>query len=230
MSDENKLDVESNVTKVSEAFSKAWAEIETPKHNKKVTVRMKNGGSYQFEYTDLTGIYDAIKPSFSKNGLSVTQDLKTIIDNGKTYLSVTTKIIHSSGEYLESSPIIVLVNSNMQDMGGQATYLKRYSLSAILGISTEQDDDGNASVGNQATFNNKPKPTPKKISASQKSEIEKKSKEFAELRNQTVGKVIEALNISDLNLITASYAEKSIATLDSWLKKANEDNDVQSST
>src|SRR5690625_7652561 len=45
-----------------------------------------------------------------------------------------------------------LGENNIQSMGGLVTYMKRYSLSAILGISTEADDDGNVASGNTATF------------------------------------------------------------------------------
>lgn len=223
---------ERSIANVSEAFSKAWGEIKTPKHNKKVNVRLKKGGQYQFEYTDLTGIFDAIKPAFAKNGLSVTQDVKTSLANNTLYLSVTTKIIHSSGEFLESSPMIVVANQNMQEMGGQVTYLKRYSLSAMLGLSTEEDDDGNASVGNHATnannnqqyqSNNQPtKPTPpkpEKISMAQKNEITKLMQDHIHLRpNATIPKILDFLNISDLELISTDMANKTIATL----KKMNE--------
>src|SRR5699024_4272710 len=40
-----------------------------------------------------------------------------------------------------------------QGAGSLITYLKRYSLSAVFGITSDQDDDGNQSSGN----NNKPK-------------------------------------------------------------------------
>lgn len=163
---ESEIEYIETKNKVSEAFSKAWGTIETPKHNKKVTVKTKKGYSYTFEYTDLTGIFDAIKPSFVKNGLSVTQDVKSILDGGSLFLSVTTRIVHSSGQFFESSPMIVHPNESIQDMGGQVTYLKRYSLSAMLGISTEQDDDANASLGNEATFDDKPE-TPSKASTKQ---------------------------------------------------------------
>src|SRR5690606_1605678 len=39
--------------------------------------------------------------------------------------------------------------------GGQVTYMKRYSLSALLGIATESDDDANGASGNTYQLNDK---------------------------------------------------------------------------
>ncbi|MNC70726.1 ERF superfamily protein [compost metagenome] len=48
---------------------------------------------------------------------------------------------------------MVVASTKMQDLGGQITYLKRYSLSAISGLPTEKDDDGNGASGNSVQFN-----------------------------------------------------------------------------
>lgn len=143
------------ITKISAALSKAWGEISNPKHNKKVNVKMKNGGQYQFEYTDLGGILDEVKPHFKNNEISIIQHAYTEITDGRPIVSVVTKFLHSSGEWIESKPLKLPASGNIQDMGGQITYMKRYSLSAMLGISTEEDDDANGSLGNKIEYQNK---------------------------------------------------------------------------
>jgi len=59
--------------------------------------------------------------------------------------------MHESGETITSSFDIsnYLNNTNPQDAGGVITYFKRYSLSAILGLASEEDDDANAAIGNE---------------------------------------------------------------------------------
>jgi hypothetical protein len=42
-------------------------------------------------------------------------------------------------------------NGTVQDLGSAITYLRRYSLQAMLGIAAEEDDDGNRASGNVAT-------------------------------------------------------------------------------
>jgi hypothetical protein len=138
---------ESN-TKIAAAFAKAWAEMENPKHNSKVKVQTKNGGSYTFEYTDLGGIFDEAKQVFRDNGISILQNASTKELNGNLMISVETMLLHSSGEWIKSEPLQMPSSTNMQDMGGQITYMKRYSLSAMLGLATEKDDDANGASGN----------------------------------------------------------------------------------
>ncbi len=67
-------------------------------------------------------------------------------------LSVETMLLHESGEWVKSEPLQVSASSNMQDMGGQITYMKRYSLSAMSGLPTEKDDDANGASGNSVEF------------------------------------------------------------------------------
>lgn len=142
-----------SIVELSKALTQAWKGINNPKHNQKVTVRTKKGGQYDFQYTDLTGILDEIKPHLSKNGISVLQNTFTEFAEGHLLVSVTTKLLHESGEWIESKPLSFPVGENdIQTMGGLVTYMKRYSLSAMLGISTEADDDGNVASGNTATF------------------------------------------------------------------------------
>lgn len=139
--------------KIAPALVKSWGDIENPKHNATVKVKTKSGSSYTFDYTDLNGIFDEAKRVFKDNGISVIQN--AFSHDGK--VGVVTMLLHSSGQYVKSEALLITANSNMQDMGGQITYMKRYSLSAMLGISTEKDDDGNGAVGNeyQKTSTNK---------------------------------------------------------------------------
>lgn len=151
---------ESNVN-ISASLAKAWATIQTPKHNAKVNVRTKNGGSYTFEYTDLNGILDAVKPIFVQNHLSIIQNSYTTIEGNLTMACVETIFLHESGEYVKSYPLKFQAASSMQDFGGQITYMKRYSLSAMLGLATEKDDDANGASGNEYQYMNQPSPKQK---------------------------------------------------------------------
>lgn len=149
---------ESN-NEIAQAFSKAWAELENPKHNSRVKVNTKSGGSYTFEYTDLGGIFDEAKRVFKENEISIMQNASTREINGNLMISVETMLLHSSGQWIKSEPLQMPCSTNMQDMGGQITYMKRYSLSALIGIATEKDDDANGAVGNEYQMtnnNNKP--------------------------------------------------------------------------
>ncbi|MNW43555.1 ERF superfamily protein [compost metagenome] len=145
---------ESN-TDISKALVAAWGAIETPKHNTNVSVTTKAGGRYEFSYTDLEGIFDALKVVYKENRIAVLQTPKTFFQDGNLMISVETMLLHESGEWVKSEPLSVAASNNMQDLGGQITYMKRYSLSAMSGISTEKDDDANGVSGNQVEYKSK---------------------------------------------------------------------------
>ncbi|WP_107841683.1 ERF family protein [Metasolibacillus meyeri] len=145
-----------NNTNISAALAKSWAAIQTPKHNKTVQVRTKNGGSYTFEYTDFAGILEAVRAIFVENKLTIMQNSYTQMEHDKIFACVETIILHESGEFAKSYPLKFPAASSMQDFGGQITYMKRYSLAAMLGIATEKDDDANGASGNDYQYVQEP--------------------------------------------------------------------------
>ncbi|KYG90320.1 hypothetical protein A0U40_18655 [[Bacillus] sp. KCTC 13219] len=137
-----------NNTNISSALAKSWAAIQTPKHNKTVRVTTRTGSSYTFEYTDFAGILEAIRAIFVDNKLTIMQNSYTQMEQDKVFACVETIILHESGEFAKSYPLKFPAANSMQDFGGQITYMKRYSLAAMLGIATEKDDDANGMSGN----------------------------------------------------------------------------------
>lgn len=135
-------------TEISAAIAKSWSQIETPKHNSTVKVTTKNGGSYSFDYTDLNGIFEAVREVYKEHGIAIVQNSYTEVTPNGLLACVETMFLHSSGEWVKSYPIKFVAAQSMQDFGGQITYMKRYSLSAMLGIATEKDDDANGASGN----------------------------------------------------------------------------------
>lgn len=156
-----------SIAKIAPALVKSWGELESPKHNMSVKVQTKKGGSYTFDYTDLKGIFDEAKRVFKENGISIIQNSYTEDTEKGLLISVETMLLHSSGEWIKSNPLQMPASQNMQDMGGQVTYMKRYSLSAMLGIATEKDDDGNGALGNDYKLSQK-KATNKQLDFVQK--------------------------------------------------------------
>jgi hypothetical protein len=89
------------------------------------------------KYADLTSIRKAIKDPLSKNGLAIFQIPET--RDGKTVL--VSRLMHKSGQWIEGECDLLVDKPTMQGMGSAITYMKRYSLAAIVGIA-EDDDDG----------------------------------------------------------------------------------------
>lgn len=92
-------------------------------------------------YVQLEGVVDAIDRALTDTGLAYTQE---VVSEGNQ-VSVTTLILHSSGQFIELGPLSVPVAKNdAQAFGSAETYARRYSLSAAFGITSDLDDDGTA--------------------------------------------------------------------------------------
>lgn len=112
--------------------------------NRTVTVKPEGKASYTFDYATLDQVLAATVPALSANGLALLQPFY----HGPNGLELRTILAHSSGARLEA--VTELPKSNtIQAAGSALTYLKRYQVQAILGVSSEEDDDGNAADGNQ---------------------------------------------------------------------------------
>lgn len=96
---------------------------------------------YKSKYADLGSVIEAIKPHFAANGLSYVQ----FPVSGESSVGVTTRLMHSSGEWLEQDYFIPLGKMDAQAAGSAITYARRYALQSIAGIPAE-DDDGNAAT------------------------------------------------------------------------------------
>jgi hypothetical protein len=96
---------------------------------------------FKSKYADLGSVIEAIKPHFAANGLSYVQ----FPVSGESSVGVTTRLMHSSGEWLEQDYFIPLGKMDAQAAGSAITYARRYALQAIAGIPSE-DDDGNAAT------------------------------------------------------------------------------------
>jgi hypothetical protein len=94
---------------------------------------------FKSSYADLSSILKAVIPVLTSNGLAVIQPLKVVDDR----VILITKLIHESGETIESE-MILPHNADPQKYGSLITYYKRYQIQALLGINTEEDDDGNS--------------------------------------------------------------------------------------
>jgi hypothetical protein len=96
---------------------------------------------FRSKYANFDSIVDTIRPVLAKNGLAFMQP--TVDIDGKLFIK--TRIIHGSGEWIESSYPVNPVKNDPQGYGSALTYARRYSLSSILGITSDEDDDGNKS-------------------------------------------------------------------------------------
>lgn len=126
------------------ALAKAQGQFGNVAKNREVTVKTKTGGSYKFKYATLDAISEAIRKPLSDNGLSYIQ----AVTHAERGMAIDTRLMHASGQWLQTVTPIKTDGDGNQAIGSAITYGRRYALSAMLGIVSDEDDDGNASDGN----------------------------------------------------------------------------------
>ena len=112
---------------------------------------------FRSKYATLANIVYTIRPTLSENGLSFSQ-----LPSGSNEL--VTILMHQSGEYLSSTVKMSPKDNTPQSQGSAITYMRRYALSAILGIVTDDDDDGNEATKPQVKKLEVAKPISKPVS------------------------------------------------------------------
>ena len=99
--------------------------------------RTVNFGNVRYKYADFDTLIQAVRPILNKNGLFLTQPIKTE-ENNITF--VETKIVHQSGQSI-SSKLEIKLPADPKQAGAIISYFKRYCLESTLGISTNEDTD-----------------------------------------------------------------------------------------
>lgn len=150
---------------------------------------------YKSKYADLASIIEAIKEPMAANGLSFTQ-----FPEGQNGLR--TILMHESGEWIEETFYVSPTDSKPQSLGSAITYARRYALGAILGIATEDDDDGN-----EASKEVKKGPVKKDVPVDKKSQIMSEMKRIGAQPAQSTKEAWErAVKAStDLELVPENF-------------------------
>lgn len=93
---------------------------------------------FKSNYSSLNSVWDACRELLTKNGLSVAQ-LNQIAPDG---VIIETVLMHESGEWISGEMFLPLTKHDAQGVGSATSYGRRYGLAAIVGIVTDEDDDG----------------------------------------------------------------------------------------
>lgn len=99
---------------------------------------------FKSKYADLPQILETIKEPLKNAGLSFMQFPKGVNE-------LETIIMHTSGEWMSETYTMNPVKNDPQAFGSVITYQRRYALVSILGLNTDEDDDGNAATHKEPT-------------------------------------------------------------------------------
>lgn len=102
-----------------------------------------NAGSRTYKYLNLATLLKNIKPIFEKHGIAFSQ--KVTFDrtgDGRQTLGTVETIIFDENEQQTVCEYPFFVTGDPQQVGSAITYARRYSLTTVLGIFPDKDDDG----------------------------------------------------------------------------------------
>ena len=138
------------------AFVKAQAQLEDAH-------KTESGYQNRYKYADLGQVLQLIRPVFHNHGIAITQlgageetsvevseifgkdTNQEIVLMSRPVISIETVLMHESSEWISGKMVMPVEpmssNSFAQAFGSVVSYLRRYSLLAIAGI-TQVDDDG----------------------------------------------------------------------------------------
>ncbi|WP_422446225.1 MULTISPECIES: ERF family protein [unclassified Endozoicomonas] len=127
----------------SQAFARFQAEMPNVKKSKQTSFNTNKGGTMQYSYAAMDDIVKAINPVLHKHGLSYRFEQ---VMNEKV-ISVTCILTHSSGHSESCSmaglPDMTGNKNPMQQLASSFSYLKKYTLTGVLGLATvDEDNDG----------------------------------------------------------------------------------------
>ena len=123
------------INEIAAACAKAQVEL-------KPALKDATNPAFRSKYADLAAIVEAARV-YARHGVAVFQDATT----NEAGASVETRLVHTSGQWIHFGPFTVpMAKRDAHGTGSATTYAKRYALQAALGISADEDDDGNAAA------------------------------------------------------------------------------------
>lgn len=125
-----------NINDIAAALAKAQAKLEN-------VTKDRENPHFRARYATLAGVLDEVRPKLAAEGISI---LQAPVNCEGQNIGVATRLLHSSGQWIETTVYVLPTKFDAQGVGSVLSYLRRYSLMALAGVGQE-DDDGNAAVG-----------------------------------------------------------------------------------
>lgn len=127
------------INEVAAALATAQGEFPQIIKTSTATVTGRDGRQgYSYKYADIADVLKQILPVLAKHKLAVIQP--TVIDGSGLFIK--TRLVHASGQWIESEYPVCSVNGDHQKMGGAMTYARRYALCSLIGVAADEDTDG----------------------------------------------------------------------------------------
>jgi hypothetical protein len=127
--------------RTSESIKEIAAALPKAQANYKNATKDVSNPFFKSKYADLASVIDACRDALNDQGITILQSVRSV-EHG---VAVETMLLHSSGEWISAELEMPVTKADAQGVGSAITYAKRYSLQALVGVPSE-DDDGNAAA------------------------------------------------------------------------------------
>jgi hypothetical protein len=202
-----------NINELAAALAKAQGEMQA-------AIKDSVNPFFKSKYADLGSVWDAARPVLSKNGLCIMQT--TEVCSERNQVVMVTTLAHISGQWMKSYLPLNPSKNDSQGMGAAITYLRRYSLSALVGVVCDDDDDGETAVGRGKTQPQQQQPKAPQNERIDDSQVAVISELSSRLDNASRKAFFEWLkktcSVSDFNQIPKTAFDLCVGSLSNKLK------------
>jgi len=181
--------------KTSEQISELAAALAAAQGMMQNAIMNRTNPHFKTKYADLAAVLNAARKPLSANGLAIVQT----IGDGVLH----TRLLHTSGQWIASEHPLPM-SGKPQEIGSALTYARRYSLSALIGIAADEDDDANV-----ATSRSNGKATGELLNAEQMEYVWEKAREYCDpdVQQEWVELLVKTLGHDNLAEVPASLFE-----------------------
>jgi ERF superfamily len=137
------LQTSTDINEIAAALAGAQGEFPSIEKRRQALVEgvsRTSGKPYKlsYAYADIADVLSAVLPVLSKHKLAIVQP--TLVDERGMFIK--TRLMHASGQWIQSEYPVASVTGDHQRMGGAVTYARRYALCALIGVAADEDVDG----------------------------------------------------------------------------------------
>jgi hypothetical protein len=195
--------------KTSEQISELAAALAKAQGMMENAVMNRINPHFKSKYADLAAIFDAARKPLSANGLAIVQTI------GDSVLH--TRLLHTSGQWIASEHPLPM-SGRPQEIGSALTYARRYSLSALIGIAADEDDDA---TGAEKAHRANGKPAVELLNADQMEFVWEKARQYCDpdVQQEWVETLVKTLGHDTLAEVPASLFEKLRKEIIAWPTK-----------
>ena len=192
--------------KTSEQISELAAALAAAQGMMENAIMNRTNPHFKSRYADLAAIFDAARKPLSANGLAVVQT----IGDGVLH----TRLLHTSGQWIASEHPLPMAG-RPQEIGSALTYARRYSLSALIGIAADEDDDANVANRSNGKDN-----TGELLNAEQMEFVWEKAREYCDpdVQQEWVELLVKSVGHDNLAEVPASLFDTLRQKIIAWPK------------